>query len=233
MAEVFPSELVTTSVIALLDPASIGRIACASKPLCQIAECQVLWAELYQRRWQKENMLLQEECSPTSSDAKHRLLYKQRVCGMVSLVVAVGVHVLDGKLRDDIDGSETRVKAVLGFQKGRVGGYMCTDTDTLDSSLAQCTWVGMYAPAKTVGLDRSSQWTIHWEEKSRSSTRGCSYLGDFDLDGMRITGIYDDKDHAERSGTFELTASLSETVPTWGDLSRVILRMLGTDGSKQ
>jgi len=176
-------------------------------------------------------MLLQEESSPTSADAKHRLLYKQRVCGMVSLVVAVGVHVLEGTLRDDMDGSETRVRAVLGFQKGRVGGYMCADV--LDGTSAQCTWVGMYAPAKTMGLDRSSQWTIHWEEKSKPNTRGCSYLGDFDLDGMKITGIYDDKDHVERSGTFELTASLSQTAPSWGELSRVILQMLCTEGQKQ
>mmetsp|Transcript_26787 Transcript_26787/g.49224 ORF Transcript_26787/g.49224 Transcript_26787/m.49224 type:complete len:232 (+) Transcript_26787:139-834(+) len=229
MAEVFPSELVTTSVFALLDVASIAHIACASRCFCQVADGKALWAEIYQREWQKENALLREQSTPVASHSSYKRLYEQRLRGMLPLVVAIGVHVLEGKLRDDLDGTETPVKAVLGLQRGRVGGYMCIGADALESAAAQCTWVGMYAPAKSSSEESGSQWTIHWEEKSRSSSRGCSYLGDFDLDGMRISGIYDDKDDADRSGTFELTVSSSDSAPSLNELSQAILQILCAD----
>mmetsp|Transcript_46699 Transcript_46699/g.108861 ORF Transcript_46699/g.108861 Transcript_46699/m.108861 type:complete len:231 (+) Transcript_46699:143-835(+) len=224
--EIFPSELVTTSVFALLDVASVAHIACTSRSFCQVADGKALWADLYRREWQKENALLKEPSSVLETHASHKWLYEQRLRGMLPLMVAIGVHVLEGILRDDRDGSETPVKAVLGLQKGRVGGYMCIGAD---SAAPQCTWVGMYAPLKTNGENNDCQWTIHWEEKSRSSRRGCSYLGDFDPNGMRLTGIYDDRDDAERSGTFELTASSSDNAPTLNELSQAILQILCAD----
>mmetsp|Transcript_2285 Transcript_2285/g.4771 ORF Transcript_2285/g.4771 Transcript_2285/m.4771 type:complete len:243 (+) Transcript_2285:74-802(+) len=226
---VLPCDLVSTVLLMLLDPRTIGRIACASSTLRIAADSRTLWMELYKHRWMQLGSVLREADSfaPSIAGNPFRLLYQQRMAFAVPMAINDGVHVFEGKVRNDKDGSETPVKVVLGFQKGRVGGHAQrpgVGHTSKTSPPSETAFVGMYGPAKA-GEGSGGGWTIQWDETFRKSKTKWSYSGKFGPDGMSITGTYQTKLDPRTGGTFHLKVTPSESVPTFTELSLKILQL--------
>mmetsp|Transcript_22500 Transcript_22500/g.52323 ORF Transcript_22500/g.52323 Transcript_22500/m.52323 type:complete len:276 (-) Transcript_22500:190-1017(-) len=220
---VLPSDLLA-SLLTWTDPRTVSRFTCTSSAASAATNSSALWLELYENRWRKAGSMIKENLADMEEDVEEteenllcpvRWLYRQRQEGAVPLAVVNGVHVLEGHLRSAEGGKSTPIRAVLGFQRGRVGGYAqktprSTGTKSHKSATAtgaptataaaapqpECAWVGMLGPDnQTSSVDSArSGWIIRWEETSGSgsdkTTR--SFTGEFAPDGMSISGTFDD-----------------------------------------
>mmetsp|Transcript_13134 Transcript_13134/g.24199 ORF Transcript_13134/g.24199 Transcript_13134/m.24199 type:complete len:249 (+) Transcript_13134:91-837(+) len=242
-----PSDLLA-SLLTWTDPRTVARFACTYSAAVAATDSENLWFELYESKWRQAGSMLTESLSemeepeetPENLRCPMRWLYKQRVFGEVPLTVVDGIHTFEGTIQRNSSSKGTPVQAVLGLQRGRVGGYAMksfrhgADTTTLQP---ECAWVGMYGAAAPGERSKSGR-VISWDESSSSGPKTTwRYCGEFAPDGMSVTGTFHmtegPSSTKQHRGTFTLHAKESATAPTFKELSRTILQLLQTVEEKK